>query len=121
MMELLICLIAVVVIHELGHILMVMLCNKIEKRPLFDYVVMIDWKHVSIVHETFARPSFNMMVALAGPLFPVICSAVLFLIWKHPMTHPLLLFSLLNTMMLHPACPDGKNITASLKEMKGEK
>ncbi|MCW1835214.1 zinc metalloprotease [Bacillus xiamenensis] len=121
MMELLICLIAVVVIHELGHILMVMLCNKIEKRPLFDYVVMIDWKHVSIVHETFARPSFNMMVALAGPLFPVICSAVLILIWKHPMTHPLLLFSLLNTVMLHPACPDGKNITASLKEMKGEK
>lgn len=121
MMELLICLIAVVVIHELGHILMVMLCNKIEKRPLFDYVVMIDWKHVSIVHETFARPSFNMMVALAGPLFPVICSTVLFLIWKHPMTHPLLLFSLLNTVMLHPACPDGKNITASLKEMKGEK
>lgn len=121
MMELLICLIAVVVIHELGHILMVMLCNKIEKRPLFDYVVMIDWKHVSIVHETFGRPSFNMMVALAGPLFPVICSAVLFLIWKHPMTHPLLLFSLLNTVMLHPACPDGKNITASLKEMKGEK
>ncbi|EIL83446.1 hypothetical protein BAME_33220 [Bacillus sp. M 2-6] len=36
------------------------------------------------------------------------------------MTHPLLLFSLLNTVMLHPACPDGKNIIASLKEMKGE-
>ncbi|AKU30189.1 MULTISPECIES: hypothetical protein [Bacillus] len=120
MMTLLFCLIAVVLIHELGHILMVMVCNKIEKKPIFDYVVMIDWKHVSIVHEKFSRPGFNMMVALAGPVFPVICSGVLFFMWRHPVTHPLLLFSLLNTVMLHPACPDGKNIIASLKEMKGE-
>lgn len=121
MMELLISLIAVVFIHELGHMLMVMVCNKIEKRPLLDYVVTVDWKHVSIVHEKFARPSLNVMVALAGPVFPVICSVVLFLIWKHPISHQLLFFSLLNTVMLHPACPDGKNITASLQEMKGEK
>ena len=44
MIELLISLIAVVLIHELGHMLMVMVCNKIEQRPLFDYVVMIDWR-----------------------------------------------------------------------------
>ncbi|PRO41771.1 hypothetical protein [Bacillus sp. LLTC93] len=121
MMELLISLIAVVLVHELGHMLMVMVCNKIENRPLFDFVVMVDWKHMSVVHEKFARPSFNLMVALAGPLFPVICSGVLFFMWKHPLSHPLLFFSLLNTVMLHPSCPDGKNVTASLKEMKGEK
>ncbi|APT45253.1 hypothetical protein [Bacillus safensis] len=121
MIELVCSFLAVVVIHELGHILMVMLCNKIEKRPLFDFVVTIDWKHVAVVHETFGRPSFNMMVALAGPLFPVLCSIVLFLIWKHPVSHQLLFFSLLNTVMLHPVCPDGKNITASLKEMKERK
>ncbi|HBU90148.1 hypothetical protein [Bacillus pumilus] len=121
MMGLVISLLAVVLIHELGHMLMVMVCNKIEKRPLFDFVVTIDWKHVAIVHETFARPSFNLMVALAGPLFPVLCSIVLFLMWKHPVSHQLLFFSLLNTVMLHPACPDGKNITASLKEMKERK
>ena len=34
MMTLLFCLIAVVLIHELGHILMVMVCNKIEKTHL---------------------------------------------------------------------------------------
>ncbi|MEK5337811.1 hypothetical protein NSS92_17580 [Bacillus sp. FSL M8-0166] len=121
MIELVFSFLAVVVIHELGHMLMVMLCNKIEKRPPFDFVITIDWKHVAIVHETFARPSFNMMVALAGPLFPVLCSIVLFMIWKHPVSHQLLFFSLLNTVMLHPACPDGKNITASLKEMKERK
>ncbi|MEK4791695.1 hypothetical protein [Bacillus sp. FSL K6-2971] len=121
MMGLVISLLAVVLIHELGHMLMVMVCNKIEKRPLFDFVVTIDWKHVAIVHETFSRPSFNLMVALAGPLFPVLCSIVLFLMWKHPVSHQLLFFSLLNTVMLHPACPDGKNITASLKEMKERK
>ncbi|UQZ94319.1 metalloprotease family protein [Bacillus safensis] len=121
MIELVCSFLAVVVIHELGHMLMVMLCNKIEKRPPFDFVITIDWKHVAVVHETFARPSFNMMVALAGPLFPVLCSIVLFMIWKHPVSHQLLFFSLLNTMMLHPACPDGKNITASLKEMKERK
>ncbi|MFE5470886.1 metalloprotease family protein [Bacillus safensis] len=121
MIELVCSFLAVVVIHELGHMLMVMLCNKIEKRPLFDFVITIDWKHVAVVHETFARPSFNMMVALAGPLFPVLCSIVLFMIWKHPVSHQLLFFSLLNTVMLHPACPDGKNITASLKEMKERK
>ncbi|MEH7651878.1 hypothetical protein [Bacillus safensis] len=60
-----------------------MVCNKIEKRPLFDCVVMMDW--------------------------------------KHPVSHQLLFFSLLNTVMLHPACPDGKNITASIKEMKERK
>ncbi|MFS3914898.1 hypothetical protein ACL9ST_11665 [Bacillus australimaris] len=112
---------AVVLIHELGHMLMVMVCNKIDKRPLFDFVVMIDWKHVAVVHEAFARPSFNLMVALAGPLFPVLSSIVLFLLWKHPVSHQLLFFSLLNTVMLHPACPDGKNITASLKEIKERK
>lgn len=121
MIELVCSFLAVVMIHELGHMLMVMLCNKIEKRPLFDFVITIDWKHVAVVHETFARPSFNMMVALAGPLFPVLCSIVLFMIWKHPVSHQLLFFSLLNTVMLHPACPDGKNITASLKEMKERK
>ncbi|MGG0026489.1 hypothetical protein ABEX92_01255 [Bacillus safensis subsp. osmophilus] len=121
MIELVCSFLAVVVIHELGHMLMFMLCNKIEKRPLFDFVITIDWKHVAVVHETFARPSFNMMVALAGPLFPVLCSIVLFMIWKHPVSHQLLFFSLLNTVMLHPACPDGKNITASLKEMKERK
>lgn len=121
MIELVCSFLAVVVIHELGHMLMVMLCNKIEKRPIFDFVITIDWKHVAVVHETFARPSFNMMVALAGPLFPVLCSIVLFMIWKHPVSHQLLFFSLLNTVMLHPACPDGKNITASLKEMKERK
>ncbi|KML11154.1 membrane protein [Bacillus safensis] len=121
MIELVCSFLAVVVIHELGHMLMVMLCNKIEKRPLFDFVITIDWKHVAVVHETFARPNFNMMVALAGPLFPVLCSIVLFMIWKHPVSHQLLFFSLLNTVMLHPACPDGKNITASLKEMKERK
>lgn len=121
MIELVCSFLAVVVIHELGHMLMIMLCNKIEKRPPFDFVVTIDWKHVAVVHETFARPSFNMMVALAGPLFPVLCSIVLFMIWKHPVSHQLLFFSLLNTVMLHPACPDGKNITASLKEMKERK
>ncbi|MCY1118005.1 metalloprotease family protein [Bacillus safensis] len=121
MIELVFSFLAVVVIHELGHMLMVMLCNKIEKRPPFDFVITIDWKHVAVVHETFARPSFNMMVALAGPLFPVLCSIVLFMIWKHPVSHQLLFFSLLNTVMLHPACPDGKNITASLKEMKERK
>lgn len=121
MIELVCSFLAVVVIHELGHMLMVMLCNKIEKRPLFDFVITIDWKHVAVVHETFARPSFNMMVALAGPLFPALCSIVLFMIWKHPVSHQLLFFSLLNTVMLHPACPDGKNITASLKEMKERK
>ncbi|MCY7675678.1 zinc metalloprotease [Bacillus safensis] len=121
MIELVCSFLAVVVIHELGHMLMIMLCNKIEKRPLFDFVITIDWKHVAVVHETFARPSFNMMVALAGPLFPVLCSIVLFMIWKHPVSHQLLFFSLLNTVMLHPACPDGKNITASLKEMKERK
>ncbi|UYO35200.1 hypothetical protein NF868_14275 [Bacillus zhangzhouensis] len=118
MIELMFSFLAVVLIHELGHMLMVMVCNKIEKRPLFDFVVTIDWKHVAVAHETFARPSFNMMVALAGPLFPVFCSIVLFLLWKHPVSHQLLFFSLLNTVMLHPACPDGKNITASLKEIK---
>ncbi|WP_375566355.1 hypothetical protein ACE6HX_15790 [Bacillus pumilus] len=121
MMGLVISLLAVVLIHELGHMLMVMVCNKFEKRPIFDFVMMIDWKQVAIVHETFARPSFNLMVALAGPLFPVLCSSVLFLMWKHPVSHQLLFFSLLNTVMLHPACPDGKNITASLKEMKERK
>ncbi|MCY7616700.1 MULTISPECIES: membrane protein [Bacillus] len=121
MMGLVISLLAVVLIHELGHMLMVMVCNKFEKRPLFDFVMMIDWKQVAIVHETFDRPSFNLMVALAGPLFPVLCSIVLFLMWKHPVSHQLLFFSLLNTVMLHPACPDGKNITASLKEMKERK
>lgn len=78
MMGLVISLLAVVLIHELGHMLMIMVCNKVEKRPLFDFVVTIDWKHVAIIHETFARPSFNLMVALAGPLFPVLCSIVLF-------------------------------------------
>lgn len=121
MMGLVISLLAVVLIHELGHMLMIMVCNKIEKRPLFDFVVTIDWKHVAIVHETFARPSFNLMVALAGPLFPVLCSIVLLLTWKHSVSHQLLFFSLLNTVMLHPACPDGKNITVSLKEMKERK
>jgi len=121
MIELVMSFLAVVLIHELGHMLMVMVCNKIEKRPLFDFVVMIDWKHVAVVHEAFARPSFNLMVALAGPLFPVLSSIVLFLLWKHPVSHQLLFFSLLNTVMLHPACPDGKNITASLKEIKERK
>ncbi|KPN14614.1 hypothetical protein AKG37_05980 [Bacillus australimaris] len=121
MIELVMSVLAVVLIHELGHMLMVMVCNKIDKRPLFDFVVMIDWKHVAVVHEAFARPSFNLMVALAGPLFPVLSSIVLFLLWKHPVSHQLLFFSLLNTVMLHPACPDGKNITASLKEIKERK
>ncbi|EDW22581.1 hypothetical protein FO510_03370 [Bacillus pumilus] len=121
MMGLVISLLAVVLIHELGHMLMIMVCNKVEKRPLFDFVVTIDWKHVAIIHETFARPSFNLMVALAGPLFPVLCSIVLLLTWKHSVSHQLLFFSLLNTVMLHPACPDGKNITVSLKEMKERK
>ncbi|MFA3773655.1 hypothetical protein [Bacillus safensis] len=121
MIELVCSFLAVVLIHELGHMLMIMVCNKIEKRPLFDFVITIDWKHVAVVHEKFVRPSFNMMVALAGPLFPVLCSIVLFMICKHPVSHQLLFFSLLNTVMLHPACPDGKNITASLKEMKERK
>ncbi|MFJ7162360.1 hypothetical protein ACIQT5_11090 [Bacillus safensis] len=121
MIELVCSFLAVVLIHELGHMLMIMLCNKIEKRPLFDFVITIDWKHVAVVHEKFVRTSFNMMVALAGPLFPVLCSLVLFMIWKHPVSHQLLFFSLLNSVMLHPACPDGKNITASLKEMKERK
>ncbi|WP_353854545.1 hypothetical protein [Bacillus sp. Bos-x628] len=121
MKDLLISLVAVVLIHELGHILMVMVFNKVEKRPLFDYFVSVDWKHVSIVHEKFARPSFNFFVALAGPVLPVICSSVLFSIWKHSFCHLLLFFSLLNTVMLHPALPDGRNITDSLNEMKGEK
>lgn len=34
MMGLVISLLAVVLIHELGHMLMVMVCNKFEKRPL---------------------------------------------------------------------------------------
>ncbi|WP_144504978.1 hypothetical protein, partial [Bacillus pumilus] len=82
MMGVMVSLVVVVVIDEIGDIVMMMVCKKVEKREVFDFVVRIDWKDVGMVDERFGRRSFNVMVGVGGGLFGVFRSIVVFLMWK---------------------------------------
>ncbi|OQR53436.1 hypothetical protein CDB3_29815 [Bacillus sp. CDB3] len=110
--------ILVVVIHELGHILGIMIFNLSEHRKFNEYTIEISSKYFYVVHKEFNQPYKNFLVAIAGSLLPIIVASTLTIFFNTQFVSIFFLFSLLNIIFLHPKLPDGQNVIKLLKEMR---
>ncbi len=118
MTELLTSLALVFIIHELGHVLVIMILNVTEDKPFYYIGFEFNLKHFYVIHEKFNSPSKNLAVAVSGSLFPIVLSLSFMLVINNQFTNIFTLLSFANLIMLHPNLPDGKNITSSLHEWR---
>lgn len=116
---LLISILLVMLTHELGHLIPIMLFNITENRLFYHFHIEINWKYFYIVNAKFENPYKNLIVAVSGTLLPIIISIVLLLIESNSFTNIYAFLSFICIVMLHPKLPDGKNVVEILEEMRG--
>ncbi|KWW21000.1 hypothetical protein AS888_15365 [Peribacillus simplex] len=119
MIEFICAFLLVFLIHELGHIVAIMIFNVTESKPF--YHLRFEWniKYFYVVHEKFTKQSKNILVAVSGPILPVLLSLILIFIINNQFTKLFTLLRFVNLTMLHPRFPDGRNIINAVKEWKG--
>ncbi len=117
MMNCILASILVFFIHELGHILGIMVFNVSEHRKINDFKIEMNLRCFYVVNKKFDKSYKNFIVAIAGSLLPIVISIMLTVFWNTQFVSIFFLFSLLNIIFLHPKFPDGQNVTKSLKEM----
>lgn len=106
-----------VVVHELGHILAIIIINSKEKRKLLQFKIQVNIKYFYVIHDKYSNPFYNLMVAIAGPVAPVLLAILFVNLGRGNFITVFLLTSLFNLLFMHPSLPDGKNIIRSIKEM----
>lgn len=114
--QLLIASVLIIILHELGHILMVILFNGSENRRRFDFKVNITANVIEIQHDRFKSRMKNIVVASAGALFPFIFCILLYVLVDGAFVGLLLFLSVLNFAFILPVFQDGKNIVYNLKK-----
>lgn len=107
-----------VVLHELGHVVCIMIFNVTEGRRINDFSIHITYKYIFVSHIKFEKSYKNLIVALAGAVFPLLLAFLLASMFTHQFISILLLLTILNLMFLHPIFPDGKNVLSCIKEME---
>ncbi|MFD2045503.1 hypothetical protein ACFSTA_17605 [Ornithinibacillus salinisoli] len=108
----------VLIVHEIGHIIPIMIFNVLEKKPFYYFAIEINAKYFYVTHEKFNRHIKNFIVAICGSLFPIFISIIVINIINNQFTSLFTLLAFGNLVMLHPKLPDGKNITNILIEMR---
>ncbi|RDW20779.1 hypothetical protein [Oceanobacillus chungangensis] len=108
----------VLIVHEIGHIIPIIVFNVLEKRPFYYFSIEINAKYFYVNHEKFDKHYKNLIVAICGSLFPILVSVIVVTIIDNQFTNLVTLLSFGNLLMLHPKLPDGRNIINILKEMR---
>ncbi|MFD2922269.1 hypothetical protein [Halobacillus naozhouensis] len=116
MIDFLLALALVFIMHELGHVLAIMILNGTENIPFYHLGFEWSFKYFYVIHEKFEAPFKNLVVAVSGSLFPIALSIALLLTFDNQFSNIFTLLSFANLIMLHPNLPDGKNIISSLNE-----
>jgi hypothetical protein len=107
----------VVVLHELGHIIMIIVFNATENRRFFDFYIRINMENLYVAHVKFDKPYKNLVVSISGSLFPLFVTSLMSSIYNNQFLSISFIFSIANLLFLHPSFPDGKNALDSIKEM----
>ncbi len=108
-----------IILHELGHIICIVIFNITEGRRICDFSISVSFTSIFISHMKFKKPYKNLIVALSGSVFPLFVAAVLTVVFHSQFTAMMLLLAILNLLFLHPKFPDGKNVLNSINEMRG--
>lgn len=114
--QLFIAIFLVILLHELGHLLPVLLFNLLEKRAVR---IQISFKMAEVIHEPFSKSWMNIIIALGGVIFPFLLLYLLQLLFNVPFLHLMFIISLFNFIFILPIFPDGRNMMNLLE--KGRK
>lgn len=99
------------VLHELGHIVCIMIFNVFTRRHIYDFKLSFSVKSVKVVHEKYSQRCFNLIVALGGSVFPLVVSLILYCFYlNNELINLLCVCSIVNLVNITPIFPDGKNI-----------
>ncbi|MFS0647584.1 hypothetical protein [Siminovitchia sp. 179-K 8D1 HS] len=107
-----------IILHEMGHIISIIIFNSTEGRKLCDFRIQIGIKYIFVSHKKFNKPFKNFIVAISGSVFPILAAVFLTRMFNTQLTSIMLLLAIGNLLFLHPVFPDGKNALHSLKEME---
>ncbi|PXW85252.1 hypothetical protein DFR56_11118 [Pseudogracilibacillus auburnensis] len=118
MMAFILAMILTFVLHELGHIICIMIFNVTEGRRIYDFRIKIGLKHIYVTHIKYKKPFKNLIVAISGSAFPLLIAIVITGMFTSQFTSLMFLLAILNLLFLHPMFPDGKNALSSMKEME---
>ena len=118
MITFILAIILTIILHELGHIICIMIFNGTEGRKLFDFHIRMNFKYIYVSHMKFNKPYKNFIVAISGSAFPLVVAVLLTSMFQFQFTSIMLLLAILNLLFLHPVFPDGKNVLNSMKEME---
>ncbi|WP_018930524.1 metalloprotease family protein [Gracilibacillus lacisalsi] len=118
LIQLMLATLLVLIVHEVGHIIPIMLFNILEGKPFYYFGIEINFKYFYVTHEKFDHNIRNLIVAISGCLFPIFVAILMFNIIDTAFTSLFILLAFGNLIMLHPNLPDGKNIINILTEMR---
>ncbi|WP_026675302.1 hypothetical protein [Alkalihalobacterium bogoriense] len=113
--QLLIGSIIIIFLHELGHLLTVILLNRTEDREWQDFRIKITANSIEVQHPRFKSRIKNIIVASAGVFFPIIVCFSIYILFDGPIIGLLVFLSILNFAFILPCFPDGKNILLNLE------
>lgn len=106
-----------IILHELGHLIAIIMFNIVSKRTPFDFKIHFSVWKISISHLLYCNKIYNALVALAGPIFPILISFIIVRLQLfEEYSGQLFLVSLLHAIFLLPIFPDGRNIRKNLMD-----
>lgn len=118
MINLILAMVLTFVLHELGHIICIMIFNVTEGRRIYDFSFKIGLKNIYVTHKKYKKSYKNLIVAISGSAFPLLIVIFITSMFHSQMTSLMFLSAILNLLFLHPKFPDGENALSSMKEME---
>lgn len=114
MLDLIIWILASIFLHELGHIIAIVICNISTGRKWNCFEITFLVNKVSIAHLKFSKKN-NIFIAVLGPVFPLIFVLACYSLnlFAQSLGFAFLL-SLIHLLFLSPYFRDGRNIMSNL-------
>jgi len=110
--------ITVILLHELGHILMIILFNIVYRRGIFNFKLKLTLTSVEVINNTFPNPWANILIACFGTINPLIFSFVFYSIYSNNFWGVTMFLSILSIYNIFPFAPDGNIINYNLKKLE---
>lgn len=110
--------IVVIMLHESGHIIMIMLFNKIYNRGIFNFQLNVNLTSIEVIHKTFPNPWANILIACFGTVNPIIFSIIFYKLYFSDFWGVTMLLSIISIYNIFPFAPDGKVINYNLGKIE---
>lgn len=110
-MKIIISLVITIIFHEFGHYIFAVLFTLLSNKKVNTVEIVFKKLKISVVHDSFENKNYNLIVALAGPIMPLILSSIMILIGILPqINESVYLISYIHLIFLTSIFTDGKNI-----------